>query len=176
MAIRGWVYVISNAAMPDLLKIGFSLKDPTLRARELANTGSPFPYKVEYEALLENPRDVERRAHQHLADQREGREWFRCTFDQAVSAIRAVTANKMLLEEQYDVPAPAIAKIEVPAREMTKRTSITNYRPVATYGGTCSHCGSYVTATLYPKDRQVKCPECLRQSEVISFKRQEFII
>ena len=176
MAIRGWVYVISNAAMPDLLKIGFSLKDPTLRARELANTGSPFPYKVEYEALLENPRDVEQRAHQHLADQREGREWFRCTFDQAVSAIRAVAASQMLLEEQYGVPATAPADIEVPEQNLAAQSSVANYRPVATYGGTCSHCGEYFTATLYPKDREVKCPECLHQSEVICFKRQEFII
>jgi hypothetical protein len=176
MAIRGWVYVISNAAMPDLLKIGFSLKDPTLRARELANTGSPFPYKVQYEALLENPRDVEQRTHQHLADRREGREWFRCTFDQAVSAIRAVAGSQILIEEQYGKHATALAAVEVPAQELKSKLSTANYRPVATYGGSCSHCGAYFTATLYPKDRILKCPECLKQTEVIGFKRQVFII
>jgi hypothetical protein len=35
MAIRGWVYVIFNEAMPDLVKVGYSTKDPNLRAEEL---------------------------------------------------------------------------------------------------------------------------------------------
>ena len=42
--MKGWVYVISNQAMPDLVKVGFSTKDPTLRASELNHTGSPHPY------------------------------------------------------------------------------------------------------------------------------------
>ena len=28
MVIRGWVYVIVNRAMPNLVKIGYSTKDP----------------------------------------------------------------------------------------------------------------------------------------------------
>lgn len=164
MSIRGWVYVISNAAMPDLLKIGFSLKDPVLRARELAHTGSPLPYKVEYEVLLENPREVEQRTHQHLAIQREGKEWFRCTLSQAITAIKEVTQSQMILERQYGLV------------EDTQVQSQASYRPIATYGGVCSHCGAYFSTTLHPNDRQIKCPECLRQSVVTHFKRQEFTI
>lgn len=33
--MRGWVYVISNPTIPGLVKIGFSTKDPLLRAEEL---------------------------------------------------------------------------------------------------------------------------------------------
>lgn len=41
VSIRGWVYVIDNPAMPDILKIGYSTKDPSLRAKELASRGFP---------------------------------------------------------------------------------------------------------------------------------------
>ncbi len=49
MGTRGWIYIITNKAMPGLLKIGFSTKDPLLRAKELANTGSLHAYVVEYD-------------------------------------------------------------------------------------------------------------------------------
>jgi hypothetical protein len=88
MQIRGWVYVIRNKAMPGLVKVGFSTKDPTLRAKELANTGTPHPYEVIYDALVEEPRRVEASVHSFLHMHREGREWFRCSAAVAVNAIR----------------------------------------------------------------------------------------
>jgi len=33
--MKGWVYVITNKAMPGLVKIGFSMKDTEIRASEL---------------------------------------------------------------------------------------------------------------------------------------------
>ncbi|KFC76184.1 GIY-YIG nuclease family protein [Massilia sp. LC238] len=45
--MKGWVYVITNKAIPDLVKVGYSRKDPELRAAELNNTGAPHPYMVE---------------------------------------------------------------------------------------------------------------------------------
>lgn len=176
MSIKGWVYVISNKAMPSLFKIGFSLKDPVLRARELASTGSPHPYRVEYEVLLENPRVVEQRAHQHLADHREGKEWFRCTLDQAVSAIKAVMQTKVLIEKHYDPFEDAPIQGQALVANQSEISRKLNYRPVATYGGACSNCGAYFSTTLHPNDNQIKCPECFRQSDVTSFRRQEFTI
>lgn len=57
--MKGWVYVISNKSMPELVKVGYSTKDPDLRAMELNNTGAPHPYTVNYELLIENPREIE---------------------------------------------------------------------------------------------------------------------
>jgi len=42
--------------MPDILKIGYSTKDPSLRAKELAGTGSPHPFRVVFDILVEDPR------------------------------------------------------------------------------------------------------------------------
>lgn len=93
MNIRGWVYVITNPAMPGLVKIGFSTKDPLLRASELANTGAPHPYEVEYDALVDSPRELEGRLHRALLLHREGREWFRLSVHTAVEALRKNAAH-----------------------------------------------------------------------------------
>jgi len=97
--MRGWVYIISNRAMPNLLKVGFSMKDPQLRAREFDGTGVPHSYQVEWDILLENPRDVEQLAHRHLANRREAKEWFRCSVIEAIQAVRkAASFNSTHLE------------------------------------------------------------------------------
>jgi hypothetical protein len=96
MSIRGWVYVIDNQAMPGLVKVGYSTKDPTLRAKELAGTGTPHPFRVVFDALVEEPRDVEQAVHAILGKHREAKEWFRCSSSQAITAIRS--AAKVLTE------------------------------------------------------------------------------
>jgi len=96
--MRGWVYVISNNAMPDLIKVGYSMSDPELRAKELNHTGTPHPYNVLYDALVDEPRDIEQRVHSQLSSSLEGKEWFRCSLYLAVKTIRAVVGEKILLE------------------------------------------------------------------------------
>ena len=97
MSVRGWVYVITNKAMPDLVKVGYSTKDPVLRAKELDGTGVPHAFEVVYDALVSDPREVEQRAHKLLAEFREGKEWFRCSVDAAVRAIKQST--EMIYQE-----------------------------------------------------------------------------
>lgn len=94
MAVRGWVYVISNKAMLGMVKVGYSTKDPELRAVELNHTGTPYPYSVEYDLLTEDPYQVEQMAHKLLSDQREGKEWFRCSIEEAKAAILKATCGR----------------------------------------------------------------------------------
>lgn len=86
--MRGWVYVISNPAMPGLLKVGYSMKDPQLRALEFGGTGVPHSYHVEWDILLDNPRKIEQEAHSRLTGCREAKEWFRCSVVEAIQAIK----------------------------------------------------------------------------------------
>jgi len=97
VSIRGWVYIIDNEAMPNILKIGYSTKDPTLRARELAGTGSPHSFRVVFDVLVNEPMAVEQATHAMLASKREGKEWFRCSHVEAIEAIRAC-AKSILIE------------------------------------------------------------------------------
>lgn len=96
--MKGWVYVISNDAMPGLVKVGFTSKDPDLRASELNHTGSPLPYVVDYEVLIEHPRDIEQQVHRKLSEFRKGREWFRCTPEFAVSVVQQIVGDGAIVE------------------------------------------------------------------------------
>jgi len=111
--IRGWLYVITNKAMPGLVKIGYSRKDPATRAEELGGTGAPHPYEVQYDALVSQPYEVEQRVHLALADLNEGKEWFRCTVSDAIQVIKRVAGPHLLLETRSERQQD----IELAARE-----------------------------------------------------------
>jgi len=97
-AYRGWVYVITSPAFAKLVKIGFTLKDPRIRASELKSTGNPYEYEVEYEIFCSNPKQVEYTAHKKLANFNENKEWFKCTKLTAISAIRASAGDHIYYE------------------------------------------------------------------------------
>ena len=61
--MEGFVYVMSNPAMPGLVKIGITEKMPHLRAQEIsAHEGLPERMQLEYYALVTGaPRAVEQR-------------------------------------------------------------------------------------------------------------------
>jgi T5orf172 domain-containing protein len=88
---RGWVYIIYNESMPDLVKIGYSTKDPNFRALELDHTGSPTPYIVVYDILVVDAYEVEQAVHRELEEKRYGKEWFKTSIGRAVQTITDVT-------------------------------------------------------------------------------------
>jgi len=84
--------------MPNLVKVGYSMKDPELRARDFDHTGAPHPFAVDYEVLVDEPYPIEQRVHRELSAKREGREWYRCTAEEAIAAITFVTEGKRHVE------------------------------------------------------------------------------
>ena len=88
---KGWIYVMSNPAMPRLVKIGYSMSDPSERAAELYTSGVPLPNVVEFELRVDTPSRLEAHAHERLRHCRVNsrREWFRCSVMDAVTAIGA---------------------------------------------------------------------------------------
>lgn len=91
--MRGWVYVISNLAIPNLVKIGFSMKDPQYRAMDFDGTGVPYSYVVEWDILIDEPRLVEQATHQLLKEKKEAKEWFRCSVIEAIQAVKKAAQN-----------------------------------------------------------------------------------
>jgi hypothetical protein len=100
--MKGWVYIITNKAMPNLLKVGFSTKDPESRANELHTTGVPHRFVVEYDVLVNKPRDVEQKAHILLNAYSENKEWFRCDIATAIIAIRQAANGTIILQSNND--------------------------------------------------------------------------
>jgi len=85
--VKGYVYVITNKATPGLCKVGHTLKDPLLRAKELETAGSIYPFVVSYQALVYNPRLVEQKTHKLLSCYHVNKEWFKCSVQICINAI-----------------------------------------------------------------------------------------
>ena len=68
VVVQGIVYVLSNPAMPGLVKIGMTSRDQLDdRVRELSNTSVPAPFVVELWAWVEDARACERLLHGWLS-------------------------------------------------------------------------------------------------------------
>lgn len=115
--MRGWVYVMTCRAMPGLLKVGASSKDPFIRTKELRSTGNPHDFVVEYDSLVDDPFMLERAVHERLAHYQErgdgqGAEFFRCTVEEAVMAIRSLTRGASATDTFHKVERAAVLAAE----------------------------------------------------------------
>jgi hypothetical protein len=75
----GYVYVISNPSLKeDLIKIGFTTRDPSERLKELDQAGLPTEYIEHYRIFTKDARQLEVRLHNHFAAKRfrEDKEFF----------------------------------------------------------------------------------------------------
>lgn len=83
---EGYIYCLSNEAMPGLVKIGevhAEGRTPEDRIRELYTTGVPLPFTIEFAKKVQNPAQAEAKMHSFLNDKRLNlrREFFKVTPD-----------------------------------------------------------------------------------------------
>lgn len=92
----GFLYLMTNPAMPGLVKIGMTTRSPEERAQELASTGVPMPFHVVAAWPVDDVRAAERDAHEALARYRvnDAREWFRLSVPAAIKALGRGTAAR----------------------------------------------------------------------------------
>jgi hypothetical protein len=84
------VYVLTNPAMPRLVKIGrTSYAEANTRIAQLYSTGVPFPFKLEFACKVENPDEVEEALHIAFAPNRvnQRREFFSIDPEQAIAIL-----------------------------------------------------------------------------------------
>jgi hypothetical protein len=121
--MKGWVYVISNEGKPGIVKVGYSTKDPELRAKELDGTADPYPHLVDYNVLIDDPYNLEQQSHTALADKRisdkgVGTEWFRTSSEEAVAVIRRIAGDKIINEDFNRAKREDVLKLqEIKERE-----------------------------------------------------------
>jgi len=103
--MQGYVYIISNKAMPDLLKVGFTTRSPDERAAELSGTALPYPSVVEYSVLVDHAATIEREVHRRLASLRvsQNREWFQCSRTKAIETVKAAAGSVVKAEKDRAV-------------------------------------------------------------------------
>lgn len=90
----GYIYALSNPAMPGLLKIGFTQhSDTKRRVLELSkNTAVPLHFVLEFEQLIENPAQYERLVHARLSQYRlsPDKEFFKIDLNTVEKIIRKI--------------------------------------------------------------------------------------
>lgn len=86
MSTAGNVYILTNPAMPGLVKIGKTSRIVEELVKELNTTGVPASFKIAHQRKVEHMGQVERDMHQHFNTQRENRdrEFFKIATDEAI--------------------------------------------------------------------------------------------
>ena len=117
------VYVLSNPAMPGLVKIGRTDNtDANIRIAQLYTTGVPVPFTLEYACKVSNPDEVERALHIAFGPQRTNpkREFFNIEPEQAIAILRLLNtedATQEVLEQKSDIdPESAQAAVALKAK------------------------------------------------------------
>ena len=89
------VYILTNEAMPGLIKIGLTTTTVEQRMRELDQSSVPLPFDCYYAAKVENAALVERKLHNAFGDHRirASREFFRLDPFRAKSALELAAIN-----------------------------------------------------------------------------------
>lgn len=91
MASLNIVYVLTNSAMPGLVKIGYTTQDDAnSRIGQLYTTGVPVPFELNYACKVQNAEEVEKALHVAFSPQRINpkREFFKIEPEQAVAILK----------------------------------------------------------------------------------------
>jgi len=102
---EGYVYILTNEAMPGLVKIGKTTRSVEQRVQELNTTGVPFPFFVEHEVLSPNCHELEMEMHVTFRESRvsAGREFFKMApFDAVQGLDRGLKFQIDDLVSRYD--------------------------------------------------------------------------
>ena len=91
---QGYIYVLANSSIPDLVKVGKSSRSASERAQELSRaSGVPTPFIVVYEQLFEDCDAAEKLIHAVLTRigmrQSDSREFFRASSKDVIDVILA---------------------------------------------------------------------------------------
>lgn len=116
--MAGYLYVLSNPAMPGLLKIGQTSNLPEQRLRQLNTTGVPRPFVLEACFLVPNPVLLERAAHGALLGHRQAssREFFQLTVSQTLELIMPLVVAA--INQSAENPSPAVKDHGLTADEL----------------------------------------------------------
>ncbi|MBQ0883454.1 GIY-YIG nuclease family protein [Streptomyces sp. RM72] len=99
----GYVYILVNSSVPDLVKIGLTRGTSKARASDLSrNTGVPTPFVVAYDELVADCIEVEKRLHEKFANQRVNgrREFFQVTSKEAIDALQKIARFSPFLDDE----------------------------------------------------------------------------
>lgn len=144
----GFVYILSNAAMPGYVKIGLTRQnDVADRIKQLDNTSIPVPFELYFAARVPDCKRLERTLHFVFGEKRarRSREFFTINPDLAKAIIELVSIDEIVLSDaQQSIQAVERHEIE----ELRQR------REVRTFTSLNIPIGSTLT---FLKDDNITC-------------------
>jgi len=109
--MAGYIYCLTNEAIPKLVKIGKTTRNPLVRASEIsAATGVPTPFEVAWARKVPDMDKAESALHTELAEYRltRRREFFRCSPAEALARSKKLACFKAKAptrsQRNFDVP------------------------------------------------------------------------
>jgi hypothetical protein len=93
-----WVYILTNPAIPGMLKIGYTKLDPFERASQISRgTGVPLGFDVEWAYKCFKGERIEQEVHKYFKKQRvnKQREFFKVSLEEAQQIIKQI-GNKYI--------------------------------------------------------------------------------
>lgn len=128
--LGSYVYVLTNPAMPGLVKIGRTdTGDPEDRAKQLYTTGVPVPFDVEYAGRVEDPAAVERALHRAFDPDRVNpkREFFRVDPEQVTVILELFDTEDVTATVAADLNAELSAQERQAGEKLLKRRPPLNF-------------------------------------------------
>jgi hypothetical protein len=132
LPMSGIVYVLSNPAMPGLLKIGHTTQeDINIRLGQLYSTGVPVPFQLEFACRVENPEEVEEALHEAFAPNRINpkREFFRLNPSQPLAILRLLDKQSEGRVEDVTEEVARQSSADVDAASLQARDELAQRRP-----------------------------------------------
>ncbi len=113
----GIVYILTNDAMPGIIKIGITEDSVEARIKSLDNTSLPLPFRFYFAIESKRYKEIEKLAHDTFSSfrVRENREFFKMDPERAVSALKISgdkeikLANKMIDDTGGEVEDKTVA-------------------------------------------------------------------
>jgi hypothetical protein len=101
------VYILTNEAMPGLVKVGRTSNDLAGRIKQLFQTGVPLPFELFFACEVTNATFVESQLHDAFGDHRvsRNREFFRIAPERVKAALSLASLKELRLgDEVFETP------------------------------------------------------------------------
>jgi len=152
------VYILTNEAMPDMVKIGITSTTVEERMKSLQTTGVPLPFTCYYAAEVEDAGKIEKVLHAGYADSRvnPNREFFNISPEAARAILKEFEISDQTASEQFENEEEKIA-----FEKASKVRSFFNFDEVGIKPG---------EELVFIRDESIKC--IVHDSSTIKFNNE----
>jgi len=125
------VYVLTNEAMPGLVKIGCTIDNLAARIRSLYQTGVPLPFGLFYACEVKDCHFVEKQLHDAFGDHRisKSREFFRIAPERVRAALSIAAIKEIKLGDEIFETSEEKAEVEAAKKRARFQFSMVGIKP-----------------------------------------------